>query len=246
VLVARSEERLQAVADRLERRHGIRVDVIPQDLTTEEAPGRIAAEVRERGLNVDMLVNNAGFATFGRFEDIDSARDRQQLSLNILALVSLTHEMVPGMLAKGSGTIINVASLVAFQPMPYFATYAASKAFVLNYSAALSSEYLHRGIRVLALCPGSVETPFWDSADTHGTGGAVGSMSTPQHVVRSALNALDGKRATVVPGLSNRMSAHLMPRLPRRLATAMARSFTERLLAAAAPSKQPLSSRKGI
>lgn len=141
ILVARSGDRLAALAERLIAQHGVRAHVLVQDLAEPDAARRIADELAERGLNVDLLVNNAGFGTCGRFEEISWARDHDQLMVNVVALVDLTHLLLPGMLERGSGAVVNVASNAAFQPSPYFAVYSASKAFVLNFGLALRQEY---------------------------------------------------------------------------------------------------------
>ncbi|MBT2407891.1 MULTISPECIES: SDR family oxidoreductase [unclassified Streptomyces] len=221
VLVARSADRLAALADRLGEAHGVNAHVLVQDLAEPNAAHHIGAELADRGLTVDMLVNNAGFGTCGRFEDIDGQRDHDQLMVNIVSLVDLTHELLPGMLARGRGSVINVASTAAFQPTPYFAVYGASKTFVLNFSLALRQEYRRRGIRVLALCPGPVETGFFDVIGTR-KAAVTGAFSLPEPVVRSALRALDADRAYITPGLSNAVNAHLAPRRPRTLVAAIA------------------------
>ncbi|MFD9337832.1 SDR family NAD(P)-dependent oxidoreductase [Streptomyces sp. NPDC060028] len=221
VLVARSADRLAALADRLGEAHGVSAHVLVQDLAEPDAGRRIGAELADRGLTVDVLVNNAGFGTCGRFEEIDGRRDHDQLMVNIVSLVDLTHELLPGMLARGRGAVINVASTAAFQPTPYFAVYGASKTFVLDLSLALRQEYRRRGIRVLALCPGPVETGFFDVIGTR-KAAVTGAFSMPEPVVRSALRALDADRAYVTPGLSNAVNAHLAPRRPRTLVAAIA------------------------
>ncbi|MFE2109084.1 SDR family NAD(P)-dependent oxidoreductase [Kitasatospora sp. NPDC059463] len=224
VLVARSADRLHDLAGRLGESHGITAHVLVQDLAAPDAARRIGAELADRGLGVDLLVNNAGFGTCGPFETIDPRRDHDQLMVNVVALADLTHELLPGMLARGRGAVVNVGSTAGFQPTPYFAVYGSSKAFVLNFSLALRQEYRRRGIRVLALCPGPVETGFFDVIGTR-KAAVVGRFTTPEPVVRAALRALDADRAYLVPGLANRIAAHLAPRRPRALVAAI----TERM-----------------
>jgi short-subunit dehydrogenase len=142
------------------------------------------------------------------------------MMVNLVALVGLTRALVPGMLARGRGAIVNVASTAAFQPSPYFATYSAGKAFVLNFSLALRSEYRGRGVRVLALCPGPTRTEFFAEV---GERAAIGRLMAADVVVRAALRGLDRDRPYVVPGLGNAAMAHLTPRRPRRLVTAIAK-----------------------
>ncbi|MFJ9041189.1 SDR family NAD(P)-dependent oxidoreductase [Streptomyces sp. NPDC102406] len=229
ILVARSEDKLTDLAERLTKEQGIRAHVLVQDLAEPDAARRIADRLAERGLSVDLLVNNAGFGTCGRFEEISAERDHDQLMVNVVALVDLTHALLPGMLERGTGAVVNVASTAGFQPSPYFAVYSAAKGFVLNFGLALRQEYRGRGIRVLTLCPGPVDTPFFEAIGTR-KAAVNGSMTTPQPVVRAALHALDRDRAYVTPGLGNALSAHLLPRRPRALVTALAERVTRKVL----------------
>lgn len=229
VLVARSADRLHEIAGELSARHGVRADVIVQDLAEPDAARRVHARVRDLGRRVDLLVNNAGFGTCGRFEEIDAARDHDQLMVNVVALVDLTHALLPAMAAHGAGAVVNVASTAAFQPSPYFAVYSAAKTFVLNFSLALRQEYRGRGVRVLALCPGPVDTGFFDVMGTR-KAAVNGPMSAAEPVVRAALRALDRDRPYVAPGLANTLAAHLTPRRPRGLVTAIAERVTRTVL----------------
>ncbi|WUW26161.1 SDR family oxidoreductase [Streptomyces sp. NBC_01463] len=229
ILVARSGDKLTALADRLAAEHGIRAHVLVQDLAEPDAARHITDRLAALELSVDLLVNNAGFGTCGRFEDIAPDRDHDQLMVNVVALVDLTHALLPDMLERGSGAVVNVASTAAFQPSPYFAVYSASKTFVLNFGLALRQEYRGRGIRVLILCPGPVDTPFFDAIGTR-KAAVNGSFTTPEPVVRAALRALDRDRGYVTPGLGNALSAHLLPRRPRTLVTALAERVTRKVL----------------
>ncbi|WP_052850020.1 SDR family NAD(P)-dependent oxidoreductase [Streptomyces avicenniae] len=243
ILVARSADRLAALAERLTAEHGVRTHVLVQDLAEPDAARRVAEWLAARGLRVELLVNNAGFGTCGRFEEISGARDHDQLMVNVVALVDLTHQLVPGMLARGRGAVLNVASNAGFQPSPYFAVYGAAKAFVLNFGLALRQEYRRRGIRVLTLCPGPVETAFFDTIGTR-RAAVTGSMTTPEPVVRAALRALERDRGYVAPGFGNALGAHLTPRRPRTLVAAIAERVTRKVLtpsasaAASAPGRE--------
>ncbi|MEJ3744491.1 SDR family oxidoreductase [Actinomycetes bacterium KLBMP 9797] len=234
VLVARSADRLRRLADELGAAHGVPVDVLARDLAAPGAAAGIAADLAATGAGVDLLVNSAGFGTAGRFEEIPDGCDEDQLMVNVVALVGLSRALIPGMLGRGHGAIINVGSTAGFQPSPYFATYAAGKAFVLNFSLALRAEYQGRGIRVLALCPGPTRTAFFDTVGERAAIG--GAMMAPDEVVRAALRGLERDRAYVVPGLGNQLSAHLTPRRPRRLVTAIAKRVTRSVLAPPRPS----------
>ncbi|NUS73158.1 MAG: SDR family oxidoreductase [Corynebacteriales bacterium] len=229
VLVARSATKLELLATKLERDYRIHPTVIVQDLGDPNAAERILAEIDHLDLTVTLLVNNAGFGTCGRFEEIPLMRDHQQLMVNVVALADLTHALIPGMLKEGAGHIINVASTAAFQPSPYFAVYSAAKAFVLNFSLALREEYRDRGIAVLAVCPGPVETAFFDVIGTR-KAAVTGKMSTPQSVVSASLKALKNDRGYVVPSFSNFMAAHLIPRRPRTLVARLAGRITRQVL----------------
>lgn len=238
ILVARSEERLTALAERLIAQHGVRAHVLVQDLAEPDAARRVTDRLAASGLRVDLLVNNAGFGTCGRFEDIAPDRDHDQLMVNVVALVGLTHALIPSMLERGRGAVVNVASTAAFQPAPYFAVYSSAKAFVLNFGLSLRQEYRRRGIRVLTLCPGPVDTPFFEAIGTRAAA-VNGSMSTPEPVVRAALRALDRDRGYVTPGLGNALSAHLLPRRPRTVVAAVAERVTRKVLATAGTAPQP-------
>jgi uncharacterized protein len=215
ILVARSEERLRKLAETLQGQHAVRVEVIVADLASPEASAHIVTEVQALGMNVDLLVNNAGFGTMAAaFDTLDPGRDHQQVMVNVAAVVDLAHAFLPSMVARGEGAILNVASLAAFQPTPYNAVYGASKAFVLSFSLALWAEYRQQGIRVLALCPGLVKTNFFAaSGSTTPPGGF--AMASPQQVVKVALKALEHGKGYVVPGRQNTLlsvfAKHVVP-----------------------------------
>ena len=224
MLVARSAERLAALASELSTRHGIRAVPIAADLAQPGAGPALAGEVERRGLVVDVLVNNAGFATYAPFEQASPEREREEVQLNVVAVVDLTHSFFPGMLARGRGAVVNVASTAAFQPVPYMAVYGATKAFVLSFSEALWVEARGRGVSVLALCPGPTETNFFEVA---GAQGLFDRKQSPQAVVEHALRALARGRTYAVPGLGNYLlstSSRFTPRsLTARIAGSMMR-----------------------
>ena len=160
------------------------------------------------GREVDVLINNAGFGTYGRLQEIDPDREHDLIAVNVDALVCLTHAVLPGMLERGHGQILNVASTIAFQPGPYQATYGASKAFVLSFSQALWAETRGSGVTVTALCPGPTRTGFVDALDADVSGTAIyHKLAPPEPVVAAGLRALDRGRPVVVPGLRNRVMA---------------------------------------
>ncbi len=220
VLVARSEERLRQLAEEVARRYEVRAEVIVADLSQEQAALHIQQEVQQRGLAIDLLVNNAGFGANGYFETLFPERDHQQVMVDVAAVVDLTHAFIPSLLERPrEAAIINVASTAGFQPVPYMAVYGACKAFVLSFSQALAEEYRTRGLRVLALCPGATATDFFNVA---GESASVGRKRTSEQVVATGLRALEQGRTVVVDGRLNAFTAQLARLAPRRLVTRFA------------------------
>lgn len=164
------------------------------DLSKSNAPRQLAEQISELGLSVDILINNAGVGTYGRFEEIDPEREQEEILLNTAALVDLTHRLLPDMLRRKDGVIVNVASMAAFMPCAYSAVYGGTKAFVLSFSEALWAETRGRGIRVLALCPGATETGFFDAVGTEEMG-AGQKLSTPEKVVQAGFRGIDQGRS---------------------------------------------------
>lgn len=214
ILVARSEERLRALAKEISERHNVHAEVIVADLSQAHEVARIQQAVEQRGLAVDLLINNAGFATHGFFETLEPERDYEEIMVDVASVVALTHAFLPSMVARGEGAVINVASTAAFQPTPYMAVYGASKAFVLSFSQALSEEYRKRGIRFLALCPGATETNFFQVA---GEGAAVGRKRTSEQVIATGLQALEQGRTFVIDGQTNAFTTFGERFMPRPL-----------------------------
>lgn len=219
ILVARSEEKLRAIASKLASQHHIRAEVIVADLSSTGAARAVFEETQQRGLTVDILINNAGFGTYGPFDTLDAGREQQEIMLNVAALVDLTHHFLPLMLTRHQGIIINVASLAAFQPTPYMAVYGATKAFVLSFSEALWGEYSTKGIRVLALSPGETTTEFFNVVGPQYT---PGRMETPEKVVQVGLRALEQGRPSVISGRQNALMANASRFFPRGLVVRLA------------------------
>ncbi|ROH88760.1 SDR family oxidoreductase [Stagnimonas aquatica] len=218
ILVARSKDKLEALAASLRAEQGATVSVIPADLGLPECGRRLAAEVAGQGLSVDLLINNAGFGAAGAFATQDPVRDAEMIQLNVAAVVDLAHAFLPGMLERGHGGIVNVASVAGFQPMPQMAIYAATKAFVLSFSEALWVETRGRGVQVTALCPGPVDTPFFEATGSPQLRKAVpkGLMMAAETVAAQALAALAAGRPVVVPGGANKLLSAVPRLLPRR------------------------------
>ena len=219
ILVARSEHKLRDLATTLATQHDIRADVLTADLSRPEAGQELFAATEQLSLPIDILINNAGFATYGSFDSLSAEREQQEIMLNVAAVVDLTHRFLPAMLARRSGSIINVASTAAFQPIPYMAVYGASKAFVLSFSEALWAEYRSKGIRVLALCPGATRTDFFNVVGTEDAG--LGSKETPEKVVQVALRALERGRPSVISGRRNALMANSVRLAPRGMVVRM-------------------------
>jgi short-subunit dehydrogenase len=213
VLVSRSEDKLRNLAAQLAADHGVRAEYIVADLSRESSGLAVAEEARRRVGAVDILINNAGFATYGRFDRSEGAREHEQIMLNVAAVVDLTHACLPDMVARKSGMIVNVASTAAMQPVPYMAVYAASKAFVLSFSEALWAEERRHGVRVLALCPGATDTPFFDVVAAPEA--SLGKRESPEIVVERAFAALARRRSTLISGFANFLLAQLARLLPR-------------------------------
>jgi len=221
-LVARREDRLKQLAGELETRHGIRTRVVALDLGAPGAAHELSDRLRADGVAVDLLINNAGFGLYGPFLEIDWARERQMLELDVLALVELTKLFAKEMAARGSGFVLQVSSIGAFQPTPSYATYSAAKSFVLSFGEAIAHELRPRGVRVCTVCPGVTATEFLTVAGQRKTLYQRLSMMQSPAVVRSALRALFRGRTSVVPGLGNKLAAVSMRLLPRRFQAAIA------------------------
>jgi uncharacterized protein len=172
-----------------------------------------------------MLVNNADFSTHGAFESILPDKDHEQAMLNVVSVVDLAHAFIPGMLAKGEGSIINIGSTTSFYPLPRQAVYAATKAFVLSFSEALWIEYRKRGIKVLVLCPGATNTDFFNAMGRD----VVAGKHSPKEVVRVGLSALEHNRHYVIPGFKNSFESNILPRLlPRAVMATLVESVSQR------------------
>jgi short-subunit dehydrogenase len=208
----------------------LEVELVVGDLSTHSGVGELIAALGDR--DIDILVNNAGFGTYGPVSETAAARDHELVAVNVDALVGLTHAVLPAMRARGRGRILNVASTIVFQPAPYQATYAASKAFVLAFSQALSAETKGSGVTVTALCPGPTRTGFVDALDADVSTVAIYKiLGSPERVVDAGLRALDRGKPVVIPGLRNRMLAQISRMTPGWMIVRL----SERLLRSAEP-----------
>ncbi|MBW4625017.1 MAG: SDR family NAD(P)-dependent oxidoreductase [Brasilonema octagenarum HA4186-MV1] len=219
VLVARSEGKLNQLAKQLQEKYKVKVDIVVKDLTETGATNDVFDAVKSKGLTIDLLINNAGFAEYGDFAEKDEERQVKIVQLNILALVDLTHKFLQEMRQRRSGSIINVSSLTAFQPMPYLSVYAGSKAFIVSFSQALWAENRDYGVRVLVTCPGPVETDFLAKAKfPPALAARTNKISTAQEVVRESLKALErGDPTVVIGGFSTHFISKLSSLVPRKI-----------------------------
>ena len=215
VLTGRDEARLNEAADQIGRASGVSVETVVADLSTQAGVSALLHHVG--GRPIEVLVNNAGFGSYGPFAEGDSDREAEEVAVNV-AVIALARAFLPGMLARGSGGILNVASPIAFQPAPYQAVYGASKAFVLSFSQALWAEARASGVAVTALCPGATRTGFVDAmgAAEAGHTAIYSRLGEPEPVIEAGLRALDNGKAVVIPGVRNKVIAAGVRFVPRQ------------------------------
>ena len=217
LLVARSEDKLIALCNELGRVSGIRAQYIVSDLTEPDAPQRLFEETEKRELTIEMLINNAGFGSMGEFGKMERENELEMIDLNVKSLVDLTHRFLIPMRERRQGTIINVASTAAFQAVPFMATYAATKAFVLSFSQALWEENRPYGIHVLALCPGVTDTNFFAASKIDRP--PMRTIQTAEEVVDAALRGLARGKGLVISGWTNWLTIEAERFVPRALVT---------------------------
>jgi uncharacterized protein len=201
LLVARSEDKLIALCNELGRLTSIRAQYLALDLQQPNAGAQLFEETKKRELEIDMLINNAGFGSMGDFVKLDLDRELEMIQLNVRALVDLTHRFIVPMRERKRGTIINVASTAAFQAVPFMATYAATKAFVLSFTEAIAEENRPHGIQVMALCPGVTETNFFEASKIDRP--PMRTIQTAEEVVDAALRAMDRQKTVAISGWAN-------------------------------------------
>ena len=224
VLTARREDRLQALAEEVQTAHGSKTLLIPGDLLDPAEPKRIFDRVTEEGLDVALLVNNAGFGSFASVEDTDTETAVNVTRLNVTALTELTYRFLEPMLARDEGTILNVASVAAFQPVAYMPAYSASKAYVLHFTESLWAELRDTNVSITALCPGTTRTEFFDQAGDS-TWLSRQSSHTAAAVAKKGLNAAAKGKLSVVPGLKNAIAVQLSRFFPRKLVVMETRKY---------------------
>ncbi len=226
ILVARRTDELNALAARLTEAHGAKVHVMSVDLGDAAAPRKLFNEVVAKGLNVEILINNAGFGALGEFAAADLARMISMIQLNVATLTELTGLFLPAMVKNRRGKILNVASTAAFQPGPLMAVYYATKAYVLSFSEALHEELRDTGVTVTCLCPGPTKTEFGDVADMSGTSLFSGpNVMAVGPVADAAYHALMAGKRLVVPGFRNRLLIFAVRFAPRSVILKLVKGF---------------------
>jgi short-subunit dehydrogenase len=228
VIIARNESQLEELAAAIRSRTGRSVSVLPKDLARVTATAEILQAIEPVLRDVEILINNAAVGLFGFFAELDAEQQMQMLRLNVDALTHLTRLLLPSMIARGRGRILNVASTAAFQPGPLMAVYYASKAYVLSLSEALHNELRGRGVSVTALCPGPTATEFQRRA---GMGRSLmfrtGNVMDSGAVARAGFSAMMRGKPLVIPGLLNRLVAFSTRLAPRQVTAAIARRLQE-------------------
>ena len=216
-LAARREDRLREIADELAEEYGVRAETISCDVSDIDDRKRMKQEIEDRGLTVEVLVNNAGYGSGGSFIELDGDTEAAMIRTNVESVVALTHAFLPDMVERGRGAVLNLASLNAFQPLPFQATYCASKTAILAFTEAVHEELRGSGVTITAVCPGPVRTEFGEMG---GFGGADEKIPDfvwleAGKVAEDALDGLEKGERVVVPGALNQLAAysgHYMPR----------------------------------
>lgn len=227
VLVARSRDKLARLAEELGGKHDISARVIARDLAFPASPREIFDETEGAGVRVDVLINNAGFGSYGPFAETDAEKELEMLQVNVVALTHLTKLFLPAMIARGRGRIMQVASTAAFQPGPLMAVYYASKAYVLSLSEALSNECEGTGVTVTALCPGPTETGFVAAAGMEKSKLFEANVMDARPVAVAGYRGMLDGRAVVIPGFRNSLMARAVGFAPRSLVTKIVRRVQE-------------------
>jgi hypothetical protein len=227
VLVARNGDRLRQLASELEKAHGARSLILATDLTEPGAAAYVLDQTTRAGLQLDVLVNNAGFGQYGLFTENDLEECLQQIQLNVTTLTHLTRLYLPGMIERKSGRVMNVASTAAFQPGPLMAVYFATKAYVLHFSEALANELQGSGVTVTCLCPGATVTEFHKRAKATGQRLLKLGAMDARTVAEDGYRAMMAGKPVVISGFKNWLVAQSVRFSPRRLVTAIARITQE-------------------
>jgi short-subunit dehydrogenase len=221
LLVARNSDKLSLKCKQLMEKFGIDAQFIAADLAKPETPQYIFADIQKRGLEVETLFNNAGIGSGGEFTELSLTSELEMIQLNNSAMVALTHYLLPAMQKRKSGTIVNVASMAAFMPIPYMAVYGATKVFVRSFTEAITEECKPYNIHVMLLCPGLTKTNFNNAAGIENEKGealtAGAALQTPEQVADEAFEALDKKKNIIISGAKNRLGAKALALIPNAM-----------------------------
>ena len=225
VLVARRKERLDALAEELKDEFGVDVYVLPKDLSDPDAPKEIFEELKAEGIDVDVVVNNAGFGSRGPFADIDTGKQMDMVQVNVVALTHLTRLFLPGIIERGRGGILNVGSLAGFQPGPNLAVYYATKAYVLSLTEALSEEITNPNVKISCLAPGPVRTEFGEKSALDDSLLFKMSLMDVEPVVREGYEGFRQGKVIVLPGIKQKLIPLLLRFTPRFLVRKIVKSL---------------------
>lgn len=226
ILVARRKENLEAIKKEVEEKHKVKVDIFDIDLSKTESAEKLYKKVNEQSLNVDILINNAGFGINGKFKDIDMSNEESMLILNILTLTKLTKLFVIEMVKKQSGHIINIASTAAFQGIPGFATYAASKAYVLHFSEAIAQELKNDNIKVTVINPGATKSEFANTAGFENDNFFT-KAPTSRDLAEFIYSTMKKEKISAIHGFKNKLLAFSARTSPRNLLVKIAGKMME-------------------
>ncbi len=217
VIVARNETKLTRVKTEIENKYQVKVKILSKDLSDPKVPVEVFSELEKENINIEILVNNAGFGLHGGFSEIDLQKGLEMIQVHVTSLTHLTKLFLRKMLEKKYGKILNVASTAAFQPGPYHSIYFATKSYILHFSEALAGELQGSGVSVTCLCPGPTETPFFkDTKINQRRLTRLNMMDAPQ-VAKVGYNALKKGKVVVIPGLKNKLLAFLVRIIPRNI-----------------------------
>jgi uncharacterized protein len=229
ILVARTHGKLQELAARLEGEHRVKTLVLAKDLSKPSAVGEIYEEVSAASMEVDVLVNNAGFPVYGLFVETDLAAELEMLQINVVALTALTKLFLKGMVERRAGRVLNLGSTAAFLPGPLMAVYYASKAYVLSFSEALAGELQGTGVTVTCLCPGPTRTGFQKRGSLEDSRLVQGQIADARSVALAGYRGLMAGKTVVIPGFTNRLVPWIVRVSPRRMLTRVVRRMQDRV-----------------
>lgn len=227
ILVARSTDKLQALADELTDAYSIKVEIISMDLLTPNAPQQLWDKCQQQNWPVRILINNAGYGTWGTFAELEVQEQLDMMRLSEMVMVELCYRFIPMLREIPFAHILNIGSTASFQPIPYFSVYAASKAFVLSFTRSLRLELTASGINVSCLCPGPTNSQFFDRAGFTSASGRTQLLMKPEAVADAAIQGIIAKRAVIVPGFSNKIGTFFSKHLPVSWTTSIIKPYFE-------------------